>query len=198
MDLPVATLGVASFFGGLLVVSRVLSWAVGLLQFLKPSAPADHRGPTGLVLAPLLLHSGPWLLAIAAFGVYYVATLPRSAFLWAVVAGLGLAAAYIAGATLFALWRQRRRPAPEPPPLTAERLLAIKRRFFWRNAFLFAFALSGFFAYTERAYASFLFISFVSGFAGGWLWSWFMWQWYGEELKLQDRRRQARKHENAV
>jgi len=197
MDLPVVSLGFASFFGGLLVVSRVLSWAVGLLQFLKPSAPADHRGPTGLVLAPLFLHSGPWLLAIAAFGVYYVATLPRSAFLWAVVVGLGLAAAYVAGATLFVLWRQRR-PAPEPPPLTAERLLAIKQRFFWRNALIFALAGPAFVAYMGNTYGSLLFISFVGGFAGGWLWSWFMWQWYGEELKLQDRRRQARKHENAV
>ena len=190
-------LGLVSFFGGLLVVSRVLSWAIGLLQFLKPSAPAVRSGLSGLVLAPLFLHSGPWLLAIAAAGVYYVATLPRPALLWAVVVGFGLAAAFVTSVTLLVLWHQRQ-PAPESPPLTAERLLAIKRRFFWRNAFFCALIGSAFVAYTERGYGAFLLVTFLGGFGGGWLGSWFMWQWYGEELKLQDRGRQARKHENAV
>jgi hypothetical protein len=201
MDSSVALLAFASFLGGLLVTSRVIAWIAGLLLFLKPSTPTDTGARFGLAIAPLFLHSGPWLLAIAVTGVYYAATSPRAAYLWAVVGGLTFTIAFIVVATP-RVFLQQRKPRPEPPPLTPERFLALRRRFFWRNSLFFAFCMPAVFAFPSSLDfgrdISFLVVVFVAGFACGWAWSWFMWQWYGEALKVNEKKRQRRQRENAA
>lgn len=191
----------ASFMGGLLVASCVSSWIAGLLRFFKPPTPADGSRRSGLAVVPLLLHSGPWVLAIAVACVYYAATSPRAAYLWAVVGGLSLAIALVGAATLLGLLR-RRRSESAPRALTPERLLAIRRRFFWINSLLFAFGLPALFAFqSPHLFGNdngFLVIVFAASFAGGWLWSWFMWQWYGAVLQANDKARQRRERDNAV
>jgi hypothetical protein len=156
--------------------------------------------PAGAI-AQVFLHSGPWALAIAVAGVYYAAISPRPAYLWSVVGGLGLALAFVAFATLRALWRQRS-VQPQEHPLTPERFLTLRRRFFWRNSLFFAVAMPAGIAFTasgeyERGFGFLLFV-FLAGGLTGWLWSWFMWQWVGEALKVKEKARQRREQENAV
>jgi hypothetical protein len=139
-------------------------------------------------------------LAVATVG--YAATSSNPSFFWAVVGGFSLAIAFVGGATALVLWRQRRPQKPEPQPLTAERLLAIRHRFFWRNSLLFAFGMPAFFAYQYwQGFGHdpiFLVMICVVSFAADWVWSWFMWQWYGESLKANEKARLRRERENAV
>jgi hypothetical protein len=122
-------------------------------------------------------------------------------YLWAVVSGLGLAAAFIFAAVALAYWRQRR-PSSEPPPLTPERFLELRRQFFWRNSLLFAIGLpAGFAIFSTLSYArsiGFLLVLFLIAFASGWVWSWFMWQWCGEALKVNEKARLKQSRDNAV
>jgi len=201
MDASVALVAFGAFLGGLLVVARVMSWVASIALYVKPAASANTRKGSPITIAPLLLHSGPWFLVAAAIAVWYAASSPRAAYLWAVVSGLSLAAAFVGAAVALVYWRQRRPPS-EPPPLTPERFLQLRRQFFWRNSLFFAFAGTfGFALFSSLSYArdiGFLLIVFLMSFATGWVWSWFMWQWQGELLKVNEKARVKRARDNAV
>jgi hypothetical protein len=196
MDARIALLGAASFMGGLFVTSRVIAWVTLLVLSFK-SPPGASGKPLGV--APLVLHSGPWALAFAIGGVWYAASSSQQAYLRAVGIGLGLAVALMAGVIARAVLRSR--SAIEPPPLTAERLLLLRRRFFWRNSLFFAVAnplfLFLFFPDAAAWGLGVILVACGASFLGGWVWSWFMWQWYGESLKVGEKRRRQRE-QNAV
>jgi hypothetical protein len=198
MDSSVALLAIASFLGGLLVTSRVIGWTTGLLLVFRQSPPGNTSARVGFTIAALFFHSGPWLLVITAGAIYYAASSPRASYLWALVGGLALAVVFIGAATLRASL-QLRRPLRQ---LTPERLLVLRRRFFWGNSLVFAFCMPAFFAFQASLSfardAWFLAIVFVASFAVGWMWSWFMWQWYGAALKVREKARQRRERENVV
>lgn len=191
----------ASFMGGLLVISSVTSWVGGLLLFFKPSATASDGRRSGLAIVPILFHSGPWVLLIAVAGIYYVATSGRPEYLWAVIGGLASAIALIGAAILVGLLRRRRQKSA-PQALTPERLLAIRRRFFWINSLLFGIGLPALVGLqSPQVFGGdngFVVIMFFGSFGCGWLWSWFMWQWYGAVLKANEKARQRRERDNAV
>lgn len=201
MDASVFLVAFGAFLGGLFVVARVSAWVAGIVVFFKPSGPATAQPNAAYVLAPLFLHSGPWLLAVAVTAVWYAASSARAAYLWAVVSGLVLAMAIVGTAVVLAYVRQKR-PRPEPQPLTPQRFLELRRQFFWRNSLFFGIALPVGFAvfdpFPAARNVAFLVITFLSSFAGGWLWSWFMWQLYGENLKLIEKARAKRATDNAV
>lgn len=182
--------------GGLFVTSRVIAWVTLLVLFFKVPSGAPGK-PLGL--APLFLHSGPWALTFAVGGVWYAASSSRPGYLWAVGIGLGLAVVLMAGVIAPAVLRSR--SAVEPPPLTAERLLLLRRRFFWRNSLFFAVANPLFlFLVLPDAVAwgpVVMLVACGASFLGGWAWSWVMWQWYGESLKVGEKRRRQRQ-QNAV
>jgi hypothetical protein len=200
MDASVALLAFGSFVGGLLVVARVVSWVVGLIVYFKPSTPAATSPRPAFAIAQVFLHSGPWVLAVAVVAVYYAATSARAAYLWAVLGGLGLAAAFVGLETVRALWR--RRSAQPEPPLTPERFASLRGSFFRRNSVLFAIAmpvgsaLMSSFDYEREL--GLLFFLCLAGALTGWVWSWFMWQWYGEALKVREKARQKRERQSAV
>lgn len=183
------------------MTSRVISWITGLVVFVKARGSAGPAARPGLVIAPLLLHSGPWVLVIAVAGVFYASTSANATHLWVVVGGLALAIAFVAWGTLRAFLRHQQ-PSSEAPPLTPERFLALRRRFFWRNSFAFAVIMPAvLFFQSSLSFGrnvGLLVFAFILSFGGGWLWSWFMWQWYGEALKVNEKRRQARKGQDAL
>ena len=197
MELSVLSVGFASFIGGLLLVSRVARW-ITLIALASKRSASGQRSPVGV--APLVLHSGPWMLVLAVAGVYYVSvsTVPRP-YLWALLIGFALACAFI-GATTTVAVRRSRRPRREPEPLTPERLLGIRRRFFWRNSLLIGLTLPAWLAYSlydeiRGLLPEFLIFGFFVTLPFSWLWSWFMWQWYGAELEANEKAREERRHE---
>jgi MFS family permease len=198
MDTTVSLVALASFMGGLLVTSRMLGWVALLISSVKTEGRDGAHTRSLFAIGPLLVHSGPWTLLLAAAGVYYAARSPDRAYLVAVIAGLGLAMVFIIVGSLIAVLRQRR-PRAEPP-LTPERFLAIRRKFFWGNSLLFGFLASlvaMFQPWSSRSDApSFAVLFFILGFPAGWAWSWFMWQWYGAALQVKEKRRKER--EDAV
>jgi hypothetical protein len=202
MDPLVLLVAFASFLGGLLVTSRVIAWLIGLALFFKPSTTSGASLRFGLIVALFLLHSGPWVLAVAVAGVFYAASSSHPAYLWAVGGGLALALSLIGVATLRAFLHQRR-PKSEPPPLTPERLIVLRRRFFWRYSLLFALVgtISSAFGLPlsfSKDFGFFLFI-FIASLLVGWGWSWFMWQYYGAILQVnENRRKKERERKNAV
>ena len=190
-------LAVLSFVGGLLVASRVASWVFLVAAFVKQPR-ATHR----MLSAPsLFLHSGPWVLAIGVAAVRYVSA-SQPSYLWSVVGGLCAAAAAVLCTFLFASWR-RRYTKLGPQPLTPERLLAIRRRFFWINSLGFAVFLPLGLMYMSPELSRSdgqllgLFVGVVA-FCTGWFFSWFMWQWYGEQLKVNEQARLKREQANVV
>lgn len=125
----IAAVAFAAFISGVRLLSRVIAWIAGLALVLK--SPDTGRGEqAGLSLVQLFLHSGPWSLALAIAALYYVASLPQSIWLWAVLGGLGAAIAILIASAAVARCRQRRRIA-NLDPLTPERLVKIRRRFMW-------------------------------------------------------------------
>ena len=191
MDPQLLSIAIASFIGTLLVVSRVGGWVL-LLRSLSPTSTGPLSPLSFASLAPLVLHSGPWILAVALAGIYYAATSSLPGALRALLAGALLATGIVA----LGVWRSTRRAAPQP--LTPSRLLTIRRRFFWGNSLFFALASSLFLAYgpldVPRHQRDILVLfGFFIAFAGGWAWSWFMWQWYGEQLKVKEQARLKRK-----
>ena len=197
--LPVAMVAFAAFFGGLLLVSRVIAWVAGLvLVFKSPASDGSER--TGLSLIQFFLHSGPWSLAVAIGALYYVASLPRPIWLWAVLGGFGLAVAVLAIAIVVAHLRHRR--TTTSIPLTPERLLKIRRRFFWGTTIYFGGATAAWMLYVMWAQLgqSLGLIAIVVGVSlgGGYVFSWFMWQWYGASLQARESARQRTERGNAV
>lgn len=189
---PVAAVGFVAFFGGLLLVSRVMSWIAGLVLLFKSPA-TESAEKVGFSLAQIFLHSGPWSLAVAIGAVYYVATLPERVWLWAVLGGLGLAILLL-GITLFVAHVRQRRGAIAPTPLTPERLLKIRRRFFWGTTAYFGGVMAAWMLYSlgpqvRQDLGLALFIVAVC-FASGYGCSWFMWQFYGATLQSREDARQ--------
>src|SRR5512138_1995463 len=169
-------------FGGvmaaMLVIPRVMIWIVSLVLILKAPESAERR--VARALAPFFLHSGPWLLALAIGAVYYVASLSRPAWLWALLGGIAAGTALLLGA--IALGYLRRRKRETPPPLTPERLLKMRRRFFWTSTLLFGGLMAGLMLYRMRGDAAESVVFLAMSLGAGWLWSWFMWQFVSAEL----------------
>lgn len=69
---PLVLAGVGGIFLGMLLTARVLSWLQAIVEARKAGAE-DSSSRTPLI-AVVLLHSGPWLLAITFFGAYYAVT----------------------------------------------------------------------------------------------------------------------------
>src|SRR2546423_6909981 len=103
MNWSVAAVAFCAFFGGLLLVSRVIAWVAGLVLVFKPSGAKR----TALGLAQLFLHSGPWSLALAIGAIYYVASLSQPALFWALVAGFSVAVILLVAAIAIVRYRQR-------------------------------------------------------------------------------------------
>ncbi len=200
MEPSVALLALGSFIGAMLVIERVGSWLAGLIvAFKQPPSDANQQRSLGPI-AQLFLHSGPWALAIALSAAYYVAIAARPAHIWAMVGGAALGLAFVTIAAVRALWQQRS-GRPHDLPLTPERLLTLRRRFFWLNTLLFAIALPAGIAFTtagEFKPEVLLLLSLVGGALAGWAWSWVMWQWVGEALKVREQARIRRTQDNAV
>jgi hypothetical protein len=190
----------AGFMGGLFVVSRMLRWLATLMPSLGGTNEARASRQLLPASASLLLHSGPSSFAIAIAAVWYVAQFSSRAYLLAVIAGIGLAVALVAVGSVLAVLR--RRNAQSEPALTPERFLARRRRFFWTNSLLFATvgAITGLVPgwLTHGGSAGFAVLAFMVGFPTGWLWSWFMWHWYGAALQVQEKRRKERDSGRAV
>jgi hypothetical protein len=199
MDPLVLLLAFASFIGGLLVASRVIDWIAGLALFFK--GPADSYR-SGFVIAALLLHSGPWVLALAVAALFYAGSSSRDAYRWAAIGGFALALCVLGAAMLRIVLRQRNTDSG-PPPLTPERFIALRRRFFWLSSLFFAFCIPATLLFQiplsfSRDFGFLLFV-FVLSFLGGWAWSWFMWQFYGASLQAnENRRKKEREKKNAV
>jgi hypothetical protein len=172
----------------------------GLALAFKSSA-AERGAPTVSLLAQLFLHSGPWLLVVVIGAIYYVATLAEPAWLWAVLAGLGLVLALLAAAVSVAYWR-RQRGVTTPVPLTPERLLKIRRRFFLGTSLYFGGGMAALMLYQMWPYfgQSVGLITMVVGIClgGGYVFSWFMWQWYGAALQAREDARRRAERNNAV
>ena len=200
MDWSVAIVAFVAFFGGLLLVSRVTAWISGVVLFFKPDA-ADRGGPAALSLVQIFLHSGLWSLLIAIAAIYYVASLADPAWLWAVVGGLSLAVALLAVVVALSYWRQHR-GAATPTPLTPERLLKIRGRFFWGMSLYFGGTLAA-----SMLYLNWQSIGHSAGLvawviavcvAGGYVCSWFLWQWVGASLQAREDARRRAERNNAV
>ena len=200
MNGTVALLAMGAFIGGLLVVSRTIAWVVGLWLLLHPSAPAQRQEFSASLVAQLLLHSGLWSLLLALGGVYYVATYSRPAFLWAILGGFAAAFAVLAFAIILGQLRQRH--ARPPVPLTPQRLLAIRRRFFWITTLFFGGGMAASMLYLTWGPASSSIVFFAVILAlclgGGWVFAWFMWQWFGAALEAAETARQRRERDHAA
>ena len=199
MDASVALVGFASFIGGLLVVSRMMHWLALLVRSAKAQSTDGARKRTLPVLVPLVLHSGLWTLVLASVAMYYVTKSSRGEYVPAAYAGVGLAAALVLGGSLWSVLRKSH--TRSGLPLTPERLLSIRRRFFWSISLFFAASfVAGFslFGLTPPEAPGFAVMLFPLGFAGGWVWCWFMWQWYGAALQVREKHRRQREGENAV
>lgn len=198
--LPIAGVAFAGFFCGLLLASRVLAWLAGLALILR--SPATGTGErTAPWLAQFFLHSGPWSLALASGALYYLASLPQRMWLWAVLSGGGLAVAVLVIAMLAAHRRQRLGNAV-PVPLTPERLLKIRRRFFWGTTIFFGGAMSAWMLYLmwprSGQNIGLAIVTVIICTGSGYVFSWFMWQFYGAELQARESARQRAQRNNAV
>lgn len=195
MDWSIAAIAFCAFVGGLLLVSRVLAWIAGLVEVFKTS----DDGGTRWGLAQVILHSGPWSLALAIAAIYYVNSLSRPSLLWALLGGLGAAVILLAAAVSIANWRQRR-GKNVVVPLTPERLAKIRGRFFWVNTLYFGGAMAAMFIYQLWATVGGGFVVFVLCVcaASGYVFSWFMWQWYGAALQAREEARRRAEQQHAV
>ena len=199
MDWSVPLLVVGSFVGTTFVFSRVFSWVAGLVTTFGKHGVAKSEPISPFSLVQVFLHSGPWLLALPIGAIYYVATLPQPVWLWAVLGGFGLAVAVVLTAVALAYLRQRRKQV-DPAPLTPERLAKIRRRFFLGTSVYFGGTFSVFILYQLWSSVSATFVVFVLGvcIGGGYVFAWFMWQWYGALLEAREQARQRQGQGNAV
>jgi hypothetical protein len=199
MDLSHLLVAFGGFIGGLLVASRVFAWIVGSVLSIKSSMSAARGTPWIGSLAPIFLHSGPWFLAIVIGVGYYVASLPDPLLLWALLAGLALAASFLGLAIAMARHR-RTRVHSVAMQLTPERLATIRRRFFWINTLSMGVVMTAGMLYQSWSIVGdsvgLLVFAFGVSLCGGWLWSWFMWQWYGTALQSQEDARRRREKGN--
>jgi hypothetical protein len=200
MDWPaIVAVGFAAFFVGLLLVSRVLAWVAGLVLLFKSSP--TQSGQAGLWAAQFCLHSGPWSLALAISALFYLASLPQLIWFWTALAGSGLAVAILVIALAIAHVKQRR-GTTAPVPLTSERLAYIRRRFFWGNTIVYGGFSSAWMLYVMWAQfgQSIGLVVFIIGvcLGGGYVFTWFMWQFYGASLQARESARKRAEHSSAV
>jgi hypothetical protein len=199
MDWSVPAAAFVAFIGGLSIVSKVASWAAAVHLALQSSKSSAQ--PVALSVAPLIMHSGPWLLVVAVMVLYYGAHHFRPALLWAVIAGLAAAIAFVASFAIYGHWRSKH-PSIPPAPLTTERLALIRSRFFWLSTVGFGGITAAILLYSQWSLysrsISLFGIVVAASLCGGWLYSWFMWQWYGASLEAREKARLRREGQNAV
>ena len=176
--------------GGFLLTSRVLAWLVGLHVALRRQPDAATSRSFRPWPIALLLHSGPWLLALAVGIAHHVATTQPPEFLWALLGGLGTAFVFILAVTSRASKPRVR------PPLTPERFAQKRREFFLFNVALFTLLPSTALAVMDwgtldRDYPEVILMA-IGGPLGGWLYSLVMWQWYGTALQVAEKKRRQR------
>ena len=190
MDMSIVLLAFGGYLGGMLVLSRTLRWAAALRDALR--APADGAPrQSWFVLA--VLHSAPWLLALAIAAVWYVASLGQRELLWALVGGLAFAALFF---VCFVVRFTKRRKPTEAVPLTPERLNERRREFYfitiaWWTIVQTAVMAWAYWATLDRDITMVVITAF-SAPLGGWLFAWFMWQWAGTALEVAEKRRRQR------
>ena len=187
MDAPIFGLVFGGLMTAMVVIPRVLAWISGLMFIFQAPEPTDRR--VARSLGQFFLHSGPWLLTITIGAIYYVASLSEPRWLWALIAGFGLGAALLGGAIAVA-YARRRKPA-QYEPVTPELFARKRRRFLWTNSFVFGGSMFLLMIYERMVPIDQVATVVMFGFSlgGGWLWSWFMWQFVGAELLGREERR---------
>ena len=196
----VAIVAFAAFVGGLLLFSRLISWIAGLALVLKSGA-VERNLKVGALLAQALLHSGPWLLAIAIGCIWYVASVRQGIWLPAVLGGLAFAFAMLTASIAIGTVRRKRGAVRAALPLTEERLIAIRWRFFWGIAISSAGVGSALAIYMRpqlRHDPALIVMVAIMSLCFGFIFSWIMWQGYGAELRAREDGRRRKERKNAV
>lgn len=182
------------FLTALLVLPRSVAWIARVVETSRAGRDGARPQPLAL-LTVVFLHSGPWLLTVTAgvmFGIYSYATpiVSRGFF-----GGLGVGSLLI-GLGLLVAYRVRSTRVP-PPPLTAERLRRLKRRFMVRNTFILGTLMTvGSLYFLWNTFPrTFLMISIpIASFIWGLVMAFFAWQFEWAFLGESDYlRRQAEK-----
>jgi hypothetical protein len=192
MDIVWLVLGGA--FAAFLVLPRVIAWIATVVLAFRASGRPELR--TALSLAALFLHSGPWLLALLIAAIYYISSLARPTWFWALIAGIALGALLLSGAIGLAYLRRRR--GWKPSPLTPEHLEKIRHRYFWRTSLVYGGTLAALMVYELAHNPDDVVVSVAVCLGGGYLFSWFTWQFIGASLQTREEDRQRREHKNAV
>jgi hypothetical protein len=199
MDWSIPAAAFVAFICGISIVSKVAAWAAAVHFALRSSKSSPQ--PVAQALAPLVMHSGPWLLVAVVMVLYYVAHRSRPAMLWAIIAGLAVAIAFVTSFAIYAHWRSKH-PLIPSAPLTSERLALIHRRFFWLGTVGFGGISAASLLYFQwPLYSQSLIlvgIVVAASLCGGWIYSWFMWQWYGASVEAREKARLKREGQNAV
>ena len=184
-DSSAVLLAAGGFFAGLISTSRTLAWILSVRR-------ARRAGATATWLAPLVLHSGPWVLTLVAASTCFVSSNGHATWLAAWVGGLLTGPVFIA----FATARTRIGRARTSIPLTPERLAQKRRAFHLINISVFgigAMALSMWEGWFMPDPPVALIVVCALGALNGWLYSLVMWQLYRMLLEgaEQGRRRRA-------
>jgi hypothetical protein len=184
MNQSVVALALAGYLGGLLVSSRMLAWWALLRATVRTRAATKASAGTWLV--PLLMHSGPWLLVIAAAAIRYVATSKSPELLWALIGGLAAAFAFLC-------FLKIRVPPRQAEPLTPQRFAQVRQEFFMTYiAFttLGALAIPGFFYWDtlDQDYPLVIVLAVVAPL-GAYLNALVLWQWKSALLQVAEKRR---------
>jgi len=184
MNQSVVALALAGYLGGLLVSSRTLAWLALLRATVRTRAATKASAGTWLV--PLVMHSGPWLLVIAAAAIRYVATSKSPEMLWALIGGLAAAFAFLC-------FLKIRVPPRQAEPLTPQRFAQIRQEFFLTYIALTtlgAVAIPGFFYWNtlDRDYPLVIVLAVVAPL-GGYLNALVLWQWKSALLQVAEKRR---------
>ncbi len=169
------------------MASRTLAWMALLRATVRTQATKHASAGTWPV--QLVLHSGPWLLVIAAAGIRYVATSKPPESLWAVTGGLAAAFAFLS-------FLRIRIPSRPNEPLTPQRLAQIRQEFFLICIALTTIAVTAFAGLSswntlDRDYPLVILCAVVSPLQG-WLSALVMWQWKSALLQVAEKRRRQR------
>jgi hypothetical protein len=199
MDWSIPVAAFIAFVAGLSVVSKILAWGANIYLALRPSEFVTQ--PVGLSIAPLVLHSGPWLLVVTVTAVWYIASNFSPALLWSVIGGLTAAILFLSFSAIYAHRRSKQPPKPTEP-LTPERLSLIRSRFFrvYTLGFGGSVAAGMLYLYWSQFSQSPFLVGFVIvvSLGGGWIYSWFMWQFYGASLEARESDRIRKERQNGV
>jgi hypothetical protein len=191
-------LAVGGFLGTLLVTSRALGWIAGIVVYAQSTRVPGESLARGSWLAPALLHSGPWLLIVAGFGVYGVwhSGIER----WYLPMGIGVALARVLfGTVMFRAHLKAKQGVPpvlmEHEPLTPERLADMRDQFVPRTTLVLTCANSAAIGFafwnlaSELPAIAMLFfgaIFLVFCFGGSYLLALFFWEMRKGELEASE------------